>query len=172
MAGINQQSINTLIGSIESRLQNFEKIRILLSSPGGEVFWGISAYNFLKGIGKETETFNFGSVDSIASVIYCAGRKRFCVPNARFLIHGVNFMGSGNFSFEEKHLKERLKSLEVDRENIAKIIAANCVKEQHEIEKAMLEGTTFNPEQAKDFGLVHEIDENLLPRSYELVGIG
>jgi len=172
MAGVNQQSINNLIGNIESRLGSFEKIRLLLSSPGGEVFWGISAYNFLRGIGKEIETFNFGSVDSIASVIYCAGSERLCVPNARFLIHSLIFMGSGNFSFEEKQLKERLKSLEIDRENIAKIIAANCKKEQNEIEKAMLEGTTFNPQQAKDFGLVHKIDENLLPGSYELVGIG
>lgn len=171
MAGINQQSVSDLIGHIESRLQNFGKIRVLISSPGGEVFWGISAYNFLKGIGKEIETFNFGSVDSIASVIYCAGKKRFCVPNARFLIHSVSFMGSGNFSFEEKHLKEQLKSLGIDRENIAKIIATNCAKEQKEVEKTMLEGTTFNTEQAKEFGLVHEIEKNLLPESHELIGI-
>jgi ATP-dependent Clp protease protease subunit len=173
MAGVNQQSINALINTIESKLrEGIKKIRVLISSPGGEVFWGISAYNYLKGCGAEIESFNFGSVDSVATVIYCAGSKRLCAPTARFLIHSVAWGGSGQFNFEEKQLKEHLKSLQIDRENIAKIIASNCQKTQEEIEKAMLEGTTFNPEQAREFGLVHDINENLLPKVYEIVGIG
>lgn len=172
MAVVNQQSINTLIGTVESKLkENVKKIRILISSPGGEVFWGISAYNFLKGCGIEIETYNFGSVDSIATVIYCAGVNRLCVPTARFLIHSVAWGGSGQFKFEEKQLKEHLKGLQIDRENIAKIIAQNCKKPQEEIEKAMLEGTTFNPEQAKEFGLIQEINERILPENYEIIGI-
>jgi ATP-dependent Clp protease protease subunit len=171
IAPINQQSVNALISSVESKIrQGVKKIRILISSPGGEVFWGISAYNFLKGTNLQIETFNFGSVDSIATVIYCAGKKRLSVPNARFLIHSVVWGGSGNF--EEKHLKEHIKSLEIDRENIAKIIAQNCKKTQEEIEKMILDGKTFNPEEAKMFGLVHKITEKLLPANSNIEGIG
>lgn len=170
MAEVNQQSVSSLISFMESKIQQgANKFRILISSPGGQVFYGISAYNFLKGLNLDLETFNFGSVDSIATVIYCSGSKRLCVPNARFLLHGVAWGGQGNF--EEKQLKEYLKGLEIDRENIAKIIAQNCNKTQDEIEKAMFDGTTFNPQQAKEFGLVHEISENLLPPGSEIFGI-
>ncbi len=174
MAGVNQQSINVLVSNVESKIQQgYKKFRILISSPGGEVFWGISAYNFLKGLSDiEIETFNFGSVDSIATVIYCAGLKRFCVPNARFLLHSVAWGGAGQFNFEEKQLKEHLKSLEIDRENIAKIIAFNCKKTKEQIEESMFKGTTLNPEEAKDFGLVHTIAEELIPVNSEIIGIG
>lgn len=170
-AEVNQQSVNTLITVIESKLrENFDNFKILISSPGGTVFHGISAYNFLKGIPAKIETYNFGSADSIATVIFCAGSKRFCVPNARFLIHGIGWSPSGRF--EEKQLNEQIKGMAVDRENIAKIIAENCNKKQKEVEKIMFKGTTFNPEKAKNFGLVHEIKNELLLQGEEIIGIG
>lgn len=173
LAEVNQQSVNTLISLIEAKIrEGVKNFKILISSPGGTVFHGISAYNFLKGIPVEIETYNFGTIDSIATVIYCAGSKRFCVPNARFLIHGIGWNPPGGVRFEEKQLKEQLKSLEIDRENIAKILAENCEKTQAEIEKTMFEGTTLNPGQAKQFGLVHEISEVILLEGVEIIGIG
>ncbi len=173
LAEVNQQSINTLISIVEAKMrEGIKSFKILISSPGGTVFHGISAYNFLKGIPANIETYNFGTIDSIATVIYCAGSKRVCVPNARFLIHSVGWNTAGSVRFEEKQLKEQLKSLAIDRENIAKIIASICKKNQKEIEKLMFKGTTFNPEQAKKFGLVQEINEVLLPEGTEIIGIG
>jgi ATP-dependent protease ClpP protease subunit len=137
-----------------------------------KVFHGVSAYNFLKGIPAEIETHNFGAVDSIASVIYCAGSKRSCVPNARFVIHGLAWGAPKDMQLQEKQLKEIVDGLEIDRENIAKIIANNCNKTQKEIEDAMYEGKTLSPEEAKKFGLVHEISEAVLTDGTEVIGIG
>jgi ATP-dependent protease ClpP protease subunit len=173
MAEVNQQSINALMSIIEAKMREGAKeIKILLTSPGGSVFHGISAYNYLKGIPVKVETHNFGAIDSISAIIYCAGSKRLCVKNARFLIHGVAWGVGGAARFEEKQLKEQIKGMEIDRENIAKIIAENCNKTQKDIEDAMYEGTTLNPEQAKQFGLVHEINDILLPEGVEIIGIG
>lgn len=173
LSEINQQSVSFLINSVETKLkEGVKNFRILLSSPGGTVFHGIAAYNFLKGIPAKIITHNFGTVDSIATVIYCAGTERLSVPNARFLIHGIGWSPPAGVRFEEKQLKEQLKSLEIDRENIAKIIAGHCKKEVDEIEKLMFDGATFNPTQAKEFGLVDEITEILIPRDAEIIGIG
>jgi ATP-dependent Clp protease, protease subunit len=173
MAEVNQQSTNMLVSVLEQSLRDgVEKIRLLMSSPGGSVFHGISAYNFIKGIPIEVDTYNFGSIDSIAGVIYSAGKKRFSAPNARFLIHSVSLGVSQAASFEEKKLKELMEGLAIDRENIAKIIAANCSKTQLDIEKIMLEGVTWSPEQAKEFGLAHEITTELVPSGMTMVGIG
>lgn len=173
LAEVNQQSVTALISVTEDLIRKgIKNILLLISSPGGSVFHGVSVYNFLKGAPINIETCNFGSIDSIASVIYCAGSKRYCVPNARFLIHSISFNTQGNASFEEKKLNEIMGGLKLDRENIAKIIAKNCSKTQDDIEKIMFEGKTYSPDEAKTFGFVTEIKEKLFEEGEEIIGIG
>ena len=152
--------------------QKYERLHLMLSSPGGSVFHGLSVYNFLRGAPIETHTYNFGSVDSIGVVIFCAGSRRYSVPHARFLIHGVmlNYQGAG--SFDEKSLEERLKSLKIDQENIARVIADTTGKPHHQITSDMHNRTTLNPPQAKDYGLVHDIQSALFPAGADLAIIG
>ncbi|MDO8582043.1 MAG: ATP-dependent Clp protease proteolytic subunit [bacterium] len=173
LAEVNQQSANALIGVVENMIRSkVNNILLLISSPGGSVFHGVSIYNFLKRAPIKVETFNFGSVDSIASVIYCSGSKRYCVPNARFLIHSVSLNIQGPASFEEKKLNEIIGGLKLDRENISQIIAENCKKTTAEVEKIMLEGKTYNSIEAMQFGLVTEIAEKLFDEGEEIIGIG
>jgi len=149
----------------------YERLHLMLSSPGGTVFHGLSIYNFLRGVPFETFTYNFGSVDSIGVVIFCAGKQRFSVPHARFLIHGVQFNIQGNASFDEKSLEEHLKSVKIDQENIARVIADTSGKPLHKIEEDMNNRTTLNPNQAKDYGLVHEVKSVLFPMDAQLAVI-
>ena len=157
---------------IEQKLrEETTKFVILISSSGGNVFAGVTGYNFLKGIPAEVETHNFGSAISIALVLFCAGKKRLSVPHATFLLHGVQANFQQGAALEEKQLEERLKGLKLDMENIAGIIAANTGKSEQEVMKAMLERTTLNPEEALKFGLVHEIKEPLFEKGAEIVSI-
>jgi ATP-dependent protease ClpP protease subunit len=143
---------------------------ILVSSPGGSVFHGLSAYNYLKGLPVTISTHNFGSVDSIGVILFCGGNKRYSVPQARFLLHGVT-AGFQNERLEEKQLEERLKGLKIDVENIAKVIAANTGKSVQEVTAAMLERTTLNPEEAKAWGLIQEIKSELFQVGSEVISI-
>src|SRR5437762_10413965 len=128
-AGVDGASINALLGVVDQKLkEGVNKFTVLISSPGGTVFHGLSAYNFLKGIPAEVVTVNFGSVDSIGVVVYCAGAQRLSVPHARFLLHGVSTGYQQNERLEEPQLHERLKGLQIDMQNIARVIAANTGK--------------------------------------------
>jgi ATP-dependent Clp protease, protease subunit len=170
---IDQNSIKQLISVVENGLNTgVKQIKLLISSPGGDVQQGISAYNFLKGIPVEIQTHNFGNIDSMATVIYCAGEERFCMPTARFLIHGVKFGSNGPIQLEEKQLDEVVMGLKNDRASIAKIIAENCNKTQTDIEKIMFDGVTFTPNAAKDLGLVHKISDRLVEENEKIIGIG
>ncbi len=172
-AGVDQTSISALMTAVEHKLaQGAREFVLLISSPGGTVFHGLSAYNFLKGIPARVTTHNFGSVDSIGVVLFCSGARRFSVPHARFLLHGVQANFPQGASLEEKQLEERLKGLRIDSENIAGVIAANTGKSEESVTEDMLSRTTLNPEQAVAYGLVHEIKEQLLPAGAELVSIG
>ena len=165
-------TVNALMDAVEQKMkQGTENFIILVSSPGGSVPHGLSAYNYLKGLPASITTHNFGSVDSIGVVLYCAGSKRLSVPQARFLLHGVNAQFSGNQTLEEKQLEERLKGLRIDIENIAKVIAANTGKSVKDVTNAMLERTTLNPEEARSWGLVHEIKSQLFEAGSEVISI-
>jgi len=171
-AGVDGASINALLGVVDQKLKvGVNTFTVLISSPGGTVFHGLSAYNFLKGIPAEVVTVNFGSVDSIGVVLYCAGAQRLSVPHARFLLHGVSTGFQQNERLEEPQLHERLKGLQIDMQNIARVIAANTGKSESEVKTAMLERTTLNPEEAKAWGLVDEIKSELFESGAEIISI-
>jgi len=173
MAPVIPQTTDALFQIIDSKIrEKYTKLHLMISSPGGDVFHGISLYNFLKGSPIRIDTYNFGSVDSIGVIIFCAGEKRFSVPHARFLIHGVRINFFGNNAFDEKQLEEHLKSLKIDQQNIAKIIADTTGKTLKEIEDDMNNRTTLNPPEAKDYGLIHEIKSELLSPDAEFYTIG
>ncbi|MEA3254017.1 MAG: ATP-dependent Clp protease proteolytic subunit [Chloroflexota bacterium] len=165
-------TVNTLMGTIDQKMkQGIDDFVILISSPGGSVVHGLSAYNYLKGLPVRITTHNFGSVDSIGVVLYCAGARRLSVPQARFLLHGVNSQFRRDQNLEEKQLEERLKGLRIDIENIAKVIAENTGKSVKDVTNAMLERTTLNPEEARSWGLVHEIKSQLFETGSEVISI-
>ena len=165
-------TVNALMSAVDQKMkQGTKEFIILISSPGGSVIHGLSAYNYLKGLPAVITTHNFGSVDSIGIVLYCAGSRRLSVPQARFLFHGVNVQFRGDQNLEEKVLEERLKGLRVDMENIARVIAANAGRDANDVTDAMIEGRMLNPEEAKSWGLVHEIKSELFEAGSEVIAI-
>ena len=165
-------TVNALTSTIDQKMkQGIEDFIILISSPGGSVIHGLSAYNYLRGLPASITTHNFGSVDLIGIVLYCAGLQRLSVPQARFLFGGVSAQFRGEQNLNEKGLEERLKGLRIDVENIAKVIAANTGKSTKDVTDAMAEGITLNPEEAKSWGLVHEVKSELFEAGSEVIAI-
>ncbi|MFU8795818.1 MAG: ATP-dependent Clp protease proteolytic subunit [Dehalococcoidia bacterium] len=171
-APVMDATVNALMSAIDQRMkQGVREFILLVSSPGGSVVHGLSAYNYLKGLPVSITTHNFGSVDSIGIVVYCAGSKRLSVPQARFLFHGVNVQFRGEQNLDEKLLEERLGGLRIDVENIAGVIAANTGKKTEDITGAMIERVVLNPEQAQAWGLVHEIKSELFEAGSDVIAI-
>jgi len=143
---------------------NPEKVVLYISTPGGGVFEGVSIYNYLRLLPFPVETCNFGTVDSIGAVIYAAGTRRTSVPQARFLLHGVQAQFGSGQSLEEPQIIERLKGLQIDTKNIARIIGATIGKDESAVTQLMLERTTLDPPAAIALGLVHAGDPPPIPR--------
>jgi len=151
--------------------QGLTSLHLLLSTPGGSVHDGISIYNFLKGLPIEVNTYNFGSVDSIGVVIFCAGKNRYSVPHARFLLHPVSMQMIGNQAFDEPSIAERLNALKADQSNIAKVISSTINKSVDDVQKLIHARTSLEPERAQKEGLVTEIKSSLLPAGVNLISI-
>jgi ATP-dependent Clp protease protease subunit len=67
--------------------QGAEKIRIYMSSNGGDVTSGLNTYNFLRSLTTPIAIYNFGHMDSIAAVIFLAADERYMTPYSRILLH-------------------------------------------------------------------------------------
>jgi ATP-dependent Clp endopeptidase proteolytic subunit ClpP len=172
MAPVNPQSATALFKVLDHKIiSGVRHIHLMLSSPGGSVFHGMSIFNFLRGAPIQVTTYNFGSVDSIGVVIYCAGSKRVTVPHSRFLIHGVSMNFQGNHSFDEKDLDEKLKGLKIDYRNISRVIADTTGRNVETIINDMETRTTLNPDEAVEYGLVHEVRSELFPLGADLTVI-
>jgi len=168
---INPASTQAFFKIIQEQLsKGMDKLNILMSSPGGNVDSGIAIYNFLKGLPIEVITHNYGSCDSIAALVFCAGGKRYTVANSRFLIHGIGLTVQ-NQRFNEINLRETLESLKNQRETISKIIAKECNKKVENVEKDMLNGIVLNPQEAITYGLVTEIKDDLVPKGINFINV-
>ena len=126
-------------------------------------------FNCKKGIPAKVVTHNYGSIVSMASIVYCAGEKRYAVPHGIFQIHPAR-SGPLNKNTAED-LNEVKTAIERDNENMAGIIASATNKTEDEIKDKLRERTNLNSEQAKAFGLVHEIKKDLFEPGSEVIVI-
>lgn len=171
-AAVDGNSTNLLMNAIEAKLrEGVQKFVLLISTPGGSVFHGLSIHNYLTGIPAEVDTHNFGSIDSIGAVLFVAGRRRLSVPDGRFVLHPVSMQFQQGAAFEEEQLAERLKGIQIDTDNIAGILARATGKPKTALIQAMRDRTTLSPEEAKTYGLVHEITPDLFPLGADLIAI-
>ena len=169
---VNEVTVPKLINIVQEKFNaGIRKFVILISSGGGNVFYGLSAYNFLKGLPAEIIMHNFGSIDSSAGVIYCAGDKRYSVPEGRFLIHPVTWTYYGTVSLPEDQMEENIKSLRQDTENIASVIAKNTGNTKEKVLDDMSKRTNLDPEEAKKYGFVHEIKNDLVPDNVTILQV-
>ena len=65
------------------------------------------------------------SIDSIATVIFLAGDKRYACPNSTFLFHGAKTTFLKGVSFDLRQIDEIRSGLEKDEEKIMGIITEN-----------------------------------------------
>jgi ATP-dependent Clp protease protease subunit len=170
---IGPQTVPVLIQSVSDRVgKGARSVLLAISSPGGNIYWGVTAYNFLRGLGIEVITHNVGQVDSVAAVIYCAGDRRLCVPDARFVIHGVSLTFQGTDpALSEKDLRSRITMLERDRDTIATILATRTGEPLDDVKADMLNERIMAAPEAQAYGFVTEITPQVFDPAQEIIQI-
>ncbi len=170
---VTEQSVSQLLTAVDQKLKTgTQRFVLLISSPGGSVFAGLSAYAYLKGIPAEIITHNFGEVDSIATVIYCAGSKRYSVPQGRFLMHGVAINFAPNIPFDEGAINEQLKLMQQQVNSIASVIAETVKKPAADVQNLISQHTVYSATEAQQFGLVQDIRSKLYEEGADVISIG
>ena len=67
--------------------EDYPWLNIFIQSSGGDGYSGYSIYDHIKTFPIPVNTIADGEAMSAATLIHCAGTKRFMMPNAVYLIH-------------------------------------------------------------------------------------
>ena len=130
-------------------------IAFYINSPGGVVTSGMAIFDTMNYIRCDVSTLCIGQAASMGSLLLCAGQKgkRFCLPNARVMIHQPSGGFRGQASDIEIHAREILSL----RSRLNNIYVEQTGQTLETIEKAMERDNFMSAEEAKAFGLVDEV---------------
>ncbi len=136
--------------------ENPEKdIYLYINSPGGVVTAGMSIYDTMQFIKPDVSTICLGQACSMGSLLLTAGAKgkRYCLPNARVMIHQPLGGFQGQASDVQIHAKEMLNV----KQRLNSILAKHTGQSIDVIEKDTDRDNFMSANQAVEYGLVDAI---------------
>jgi len=158
-----------LVGQVEDHMANLvvaqmlfleaenpdKDIHLYINSPGGSVTAGMSIYDTMQFIKPDVSTMCLGQACSMGAFLLGAGAKgkRFCLPNARTMIHQPSGGAQGQASDIHIQAQEILKI----RERLNTIMAEHTGRSVEEVAKDTERDNFMSAEQSKAYGLIDEV---------------
>ena len=136
--------------------ENPEKdIYLYINSPGGVVTAGMAIYDTMQFIKPDVSTICLGQACSMGSLLLTAGTKgkRFCLPNARVMIHQPLGGFQGQASDIQIHAQEILQV----KSRLNNMLSMHTGQDISVIEKDTDRDNFMSAEKAVEYGLVDAI---------------
>jgi len=132
-------------------------INLYIQSPGGVVSAGLAIYDTMQFVKCPVSTLCLGLAASMGAVLLTAGAtgKRYCLPNAKVMIHQPLGGASGQATDIEIATREMIKT----REQLNVILAKHTGQAIEQIVKDTDRNHWMTADEAKAYGLVDEIIE-------------
>src|SRR3989344_5484617 len=106
-----------------------KEINLYINSPGGMVTAGLAVYDTMQYIKAPITTICLGMAMSFGALLLAAGTKgkRYCLPNARIMIHQPLIYGEG-ISGQVTDIAIEAKELENTKKRLTEILAKHTGK--------------------------------------------
>ncbi|MXV44601.1 ATP-dependent Clp protease proteolytic subunit [Saccharibacter sp. 17.LH.SD] len=132
-----------------------KEISFYINSPGGVVSAGLAMYDTMQYIRSPVSTVCIGQAASMGSLLLAAGEpgRRFCLPNARVMVHQPSGGAQGQASDIEIQAREILQI----RSRLNEIYREHTGRTLQEIEETLERDRYLSAHEARDFGLVDEV---------------
>ncbi|MWN89147.1 ATP-dependent Clp endopeptidase proteolytic subunit ClpP [Gilliamella sp. Pra-s65] len=130
-------------------------IYLYINSPGGVVTAGMAIYDTMQFIKPDVSTICLGQACSMGSLLLTAGTKgkRYCLPNARVMIHQPLGGFQGQASDIQIHAQEILQV----KQRLNNILAIHTGQDISVIEKDTDRDNFMSADKAVEYGLVDAI---------------
>ncbi len=139
--------------------ENPEKdIHLYINSPGGSVTAGLSIYDTMQFIKPDVSTICLGQAASMGAVLLAAGAKgkRYCLPNARTMIH----QPLGGAQGQASDIQIQAREILLIRERLNQILADHTGQTSETIERDTERDNFMSALTSKEYGLVDEVISN------------
>lgn len=130
-------------------------IYLYINSPGGVITAGMSIYDTMQFIKPDVSTICLGQACSMGAFLLTAGTqgKRYCLPNARVMIHQPLGGFQGQASDIQIHAQEVLKI----KNRMNELMAYHTGQKIEVIERDTDRDNFMSAQQAVEYGLVDAI---------------
>lgn len=159
---IEKRSAQDAIASINNELYSkpVTRLRFMIASSGGDMDSGVNLHMYLKSLPIEVETIGFGKVDAAAIPIFLGGSRRLAVDGCQFFFHEGRY--TINDASAPIHVHE--EAVSIFKRNLHEtiyIIARETNNDTEVVANMLKRSKIMNVEEAKEFGLCHEVIEKL-----------
>src|SRR5213082_1752363 len=126
-----------------------QEISLYINSPGGSAYAGMAIYDTMQHVKPDVRTICLGMGMSAAAMILCGGApgKRFCLPNAKVMIH----QGSAGFQGTPTDIEIQAREVLSLRTRVAEIIAEHTGKPFEQVERDIDRDRFMTSEDARDY---------------------
>lgn len=158
-----------LVGPVEDHMANLivaqllflesenpdKDIHLYINSPGGAVTAGMAIYDTMKFIKPDVSTVCIGQAASMGAFLLAGGAqgKRFCLPNARVMIHQPLGGFQGQASDFEIHARQILDI----KDKLNRMLAENTGKDLQQVAKDTDRDYFMSADEAVAYGLVDKV---------------
>jgi ATP-dependent Clp protease protease subunit len=130
-------------------------INLYINSPGGVVTAGLAIYDTMQFIKPDVSTTCIGQAASMGAFLLAGGAKgkRFCLPNARTMIH----QPSGGAQGQATDIDIQAREILILRERLNNLMAEHTGQDIETIQSDTERDRFMSAEQSKEYGLVDEV---------------
>lgn len=164
-----------VVGTIEDHMANLivaqllflesenpdKDIHLYINSPGGVITAGLSVYDTMQFIKPDVSTMCIGQAASMGAFLLCGGAKgkRYCLPNARTMIH----QPSGGAQGQATDIDIQAKEILIIRERLNRLMSQHTGQTLETIERDTERDRFMDAEQSVAYGLVDEVVNSRIP---------
>ena len=164
-----KENVIFLVGQVEDHMANLivaqllfleaenpeKDIFLYINSPGGSVTAGMAIYDTMKFIKPDVSTVCIGQAASMGAFLLSGGAKgkRYCLPNARVMIHQPLGGFQGQASDFEIHAKEILSI----KEKLNRLMAEHTGRDYEQLAHDTDRDNFLNAQESVDYGLIDHI---------------
>ncbi len=132
-------------------------ISLYINSPGGSVYAGFAIYDTMQFIKPDVVTICYGIAMSMGATLLVGGApgKRYALPNSRILIH----QASGGAQGQSADIQIQAKEIATLQSKLEDTFAKHTGQPVDRLRKDMDRDHFFEPEEAKEYGIVDHVIE-------------
>ncbi|GAC33561.1 ATP-dependent Clp endopeptidase proteolytic subunit ClpP [Paraglaciecola polaris] len=164
-----KENVIFMVGQVEDHMANLivaqmlfleaenpeKDIFLYINSPGGSVTAGMAIYDTMNFIKPDVSTVCIGQAASMGAFLLSGGAKgkRYCLPNARVMIHQPLGGFQGQASDFEIHAREILSI----KEKMNRLMAAHTGQDYDKVARDTDRDNFLSAQESVDYGLVDQV---------------